>query len=80
MERLPASKWWKLCYKTSGSWFVLARNSPVTYRIQCHAEAEPEKVTVDKFMPYQADFGEEPRSWLKDGESSEGRVTEIKLS
>ncbi len=48
---------------------MLAKVSPVTYRIQCHAGADPEVVHVDKLMPYQPDFGEELESWLRDEES-----------
>ena len=59
----------KLRYKNRGPWLVLAKVSPVTYRIQRHAGAEPEVVHVDKLMPYQPDFGEELESWLRDEES-----------
>ncbi len=38
-------------------------------RIQCHAGAKPEIVRVHKLMPYQPDFGEELKSWLRDEES-----------
>ncbi len=50
---------------------MLAKVRPVTYRIQCHAGAEPEVMHVDKLMPYQPDFGEELESWLR-GEESGG--------
>ncbi len=59
----------KLHYKNRGPWLVLAKVSPVTYRIQRHAGAEPKIVHVDKLMPYQPDFGEELESWLRDEES-----------
>ena len=48
---------------------MLAKVSPVTYRIQCHAGAKPEVVHVDKLMPYQPNFGEELETWLRDEES-----------
>ncbi len=48
---------------------MLAKVSPVTYRIQPHAGAEPKIVHVDKLMPYQPDFGEELESWLWDEDS-----------
>ncbi len=47
---------------------MLAKFSPVMYRIQSHAGAEPKIVDVDKLMPYQPDFGEELESWLQDEE------------
>ena len=51
---------------------MLAKTSPVTFKIQRHARAEPEFVHVDKLLPYQADFEEELHSWLH-GEESDGR-------
>ncbi len=48
---------------------MLAKVSPVTYRIQHHAGAEPETVHVDKRMLHQPNFGEELESWLRDEES-----------
>ena len=59
----------KLRYKNREPWLVLAKVSPVTYRMQRHTGAEPEIVHVDKLMPYQPDFGEELESWLQDEES-----------
>ncbi len=53
---------------------VLAKTGPVTYKIQRHAEADPEIVHVDKLLPYQADFGEDLQSWLQDTESTGHRV------
>ncbi len=50
---------------------MLAKTSPVTYKIQHHARAEPEIVDVDKLLLYQADFEEELHSWLH-GEESDG--------
>ncbi len=64
----------KLPYKNQGPWLVVAKVSSVTYKIQCHAGAEPEIVHVDKLMPYQADFGEELDSWLQDEDSGGHRV------
>ncbi len=62
----------KLRYRNRGLWLVLARTSPVTYKIQRHARAEHEFVHVDKLLPYQADFEEELHSWFH-GEESDGR-------
>ncbi len=59
----------KLRYNNRGPWLMLAKVSPVTYRIQRYAGAEPEVVHVDKLMPYQPDFGEELESWLREEES-----------
>ena len=56
----------KLRYKNQGPWLVLAKVSPVTYRIQRHTGAQPEIAYVDKLMPYQPDFGQELESWLRD--------------
>ncbi len=53
---------------------MLAKVSPVTYRIQSYAGAEPEVVHVDKLMPYQPDFGEGLESWLRDEESDRFRA------
>ncbi len=64
----------KLYYRNRGPWLVLAKTGPVTYKIQRHAEADPEIVHVDKLMPYQADFGEELQSWLQDTETPGHRV------
>ncbi len=55
-------------------YLVLLRIGPVIYKIQRHAEADPEIIHVDKLMPYQADFGEELRSWLQDTETTGHRV------
>ena len=46
----------KLRYRKRGLWLVLAKTSPVTYKIQRHARAEPEFMHVDKLLPYEADF------------------------
>ncbi len=62
----------KICYRNRGPWLVLAKTSPVTYKIQRHARAEPEFVHVDKLLPYQADFEEELHSCFH-GEESDGR-------
>ena len=69
----------KLGYKNRGPWLVLAKVSPVMYKIQRHAGAEPKIVHVDKLMPYQPDFGEELESWLRDEESGGCRVKGRKL-
>ncbi len=53
---------------------MLAKVSSAIYKIQCHAGADPEMVHVDKLMPYQADFGEELKSWLQDEESGRHRA------
>ncbi len=50
---------------------MVAKTSPVTYKIQCHAKAEPKFMPVDKLLLYQADFEEELHSWLH-GEESDG--------
>ncbi len=42
----------KLHYTNRGPWLVLAKMGPVTYKIQCHSQADPKIVHVDKFMPY----------------------------
>ncbi len=62
----------KLCYRNRGPWLVPAKTSSVTYKIQRHARAEPEIVHVDKLLPYEADFEEEPHSWIH-GKESDGR-------
>ncbi len=64
----------KLRYRNRGPWLVLTKVGPVTYKIQRHAEADPEIVHVDKLMPYQADFGEELQRWLQDTETTGHRV------
>ena len=52
---------------------MLAKISPVTYKIQHHARAETEFMHVDKLLlPYPADFEEELHSCLL-GEESDGR-------
>ena len=61
-------------------WLVLAKTSPVTYKIQRHARAEPEFVHVDKLLPYQADFEEELHSWLHGEESDGRRVAEMQAA
>ncbi len=61
-------------------WLVLAKTSMVTYKIQRCTGAEPEILHVDKLMPYQADFGEELRSWLQDEESGGHSVLVIQTS
>ncbi len=43
-----------------GHGWVLAKTSPVTYKIQRHARTKPEIVHVEKLLPYQADFGGTP--------------------
>ncbi len=64
----------KLHYRSRGPWLVLAKTGPVTYKIQHHAEVDPEIIHVDKLMPYQADFEEELQSWLQDTETTGHRV------
>ncbi len=56
---------------------VLAKTSPVTYKIQHDARADPEFMHVDKLLPYQADFEEELYSWLHDEESAGQQVAEM---
>ncbi len=56
---------------------MLAKTGPVTYKIQCHARAEPEFVHVDKLLPYQVDFEEELYRWLHGEESDGRRVAEM---
>ncbi len=56
---------------------VLANTSPVTYKIQCHARAEPEIVHVDKLRLYQADV---EASWLHGEESDGQRVAEMQAT
>ncbi len=58
---------------------MLAKVSPIMYRIQCHAGAESEIVLADKLMPYQPDFGEELESWLQDEESGGCRATQTPM-
>ncbi len=60
----------KLRYWNRGLWLILAKTGPVTYKIQRHAEADPEIIHVDKLMPHQADFGEELQRWLRDTETT----------
>ncbi len=62
----------ELRYRNQGPWLVLAKASPMTYKIQCHARAHPEFVHVDKLLPYLAYIEEELHSWLH-GEESDGR-------
>ena len=57
----------KLCYTNRGSWLVLAKTGPVTYKIQRHPQADPEIVHVDKLMPYYSYFGERLCSWIETG-------------
>ncbi len=59
---------------------MLAKTSPVTYKIQRHARADLEFVHVDKLLPYQADFEEELHSWLHDEESDGRRVAETQTA
>ncbi len=54
-----------LRYRNRGPWLVLAKTSPITYKIQCHDGAEPEIVHINHLLPNQGDFGEEVHSWLK---------------
>ncbi len=63
-----------------GPWLMLAKTSPVTYKIQRHARAEPEFVPVDKLLPYQADFEEELHTWLHSEESDRRRVAETQTA
>lgn len=44
---------------------MLAKMSPVTYKIHRHSGVEPEIVRVDKLLPYQADFDEDLPSWVE---------------
>ncbi len=55
----------KLRYTNQGPWLVLAKTGPVMYKIQCHPQADPEIVHVDKLMPFYPDFGERLHSWIE---------------
>ncbi len=44
---------------------MLGKTGPVTYKIQCHPQADPEIVHVDKLMPYYPYFGEQLYSWIE---------------
>ncbi len=59
---------------------MLSKKSPVTYKIQRHARAEPEFVCVGKLLPYQAYFEEELHSWLYCEESDGQRVAEMQTA
>ncbi len=64
----------KFRYQKRWPWLVLTKTGPVTYKIQRHAEADPEIIHVDKLLPYQADLGEDLQIWLQDTESKGHRV------
>ncbi len=70
----------KLRYTNRGPWLVLAKMGPVTYKIQCHPQADPEIVHVDKLMPYYPDFGEQLYSWIETDSPVQHRDQEIQTS
>ncbi len=53
---------------------MLAKVSPVMYRIQRHTEAKSEIVHVDPLLSYQPDFGQELESWIPGEESGRYRA------
>ncbi len=80
VARLPPVSGGKLRYRNRGLWLVLTMTSPVTYKIQYHARAEPEIVHVDKLLPYQADFKKELHSWLNGKELDGHQVAETQTA
>ncbi len=55
---------WQAALHYPGPWLVLVKTGPVTYKMQCHPQAEPDMVHVDKLMPYYPYFGEVLYSWI----------------